>query len=639
MPPAARSWTLRGMTRLADRLRELTRSAETERTILDAMPLATVVFDREANVVRWNAAAERLFGWTAEEVIGLRNPTVPDDDRPRAEANHARIVAGGHGGVEVGELVRRTRDGRLVEVHVFATPLPDEVEELGSYVVVYEDIGARKRAQRELLAAQRQFRELIEALPLVTYVDEVRPGSPAVYTSPQIQQLLGWSAAAWIENPYFQLEILHPDDKDRVLAATAHTNATHEPFLCEYRLRHRDGHYVWVRDRSQVVVDDDGTALARGFLLDITEEKRLEGQLLQSQKMDALGQLAGGIAHDFNNLLTGITGYADLAAEASRNPSVARCLDGVRAAADEAAALTARLLAFSRRDVLERKPVDVNAAVRDAAELLRPLLRENVRLTLDLAPGLPAVAGDPGQVKQLVLNLALNARDAMPDSGAIRIVTEPSGAGLVLRVADNGVGMDETTRSRALEPFFTTKEEGHGTGLGLAVVYGVVESCEGSIDIRSAPGAGTTVSVELPGTAAEPAAREQAPVVPAGRGGGERVLVVEDRDIVRELACSILEDAGYRVVSAPGGPEALELADDDVPFSLLLTDVVMPEMSGADLATRLRAAHPALRVLYMSGYTADVLGDEELALPHTAFLRKPFGTGELTAAVRGLLAG
>ena len=473
----------------------------------------------------------------------------------------------------------------------------------------------------------------------MTYVDEVRPGAPAVYTSPQIQQVLGWSAAAWSENPYFQLEILHPDDKERVLAALAHANATHEPFLCEYRLRHRDGHYVWVRDQSQIIVDEDGTALARGFLLDITEEKRLEGQLLQAQKMDALGQLAGGIAHDFNNLLTGIAGYTDLAAEATRNPSVQRCLDGVRAAADEAAGLTARLLAFSRRDVLERRPVDVNLAVREAAELLQPLLREDVRLALDLASGLPPVAADPGQVKQVVLNLALNARDAMPDGGAIRIATAPREGGLVLLVADSGIGMDDETRTRALEPFFTTKAEGQGTGLGLAVVYGVVEACDGSIDIRSSPGAGTTVSIELPGTVADDAPVAAPAPVPAGRGGGERVLVVEDREIVRDLACSILEDAGYRVVSAPGGPEALALAREEPPFALLLTDVVMPEMSGADLAGRLRAEQPSLRVLYMSGYTADVLDDEALALPHTAFLRKPFGTGELTAAVRGLLAG
>jgi PAS domain S-box-containing protein len=627
------------MTRLAERLRDLANRPEAERTILDAMPLATVVFDRDAQVLRWNAAAERLFGWTADEVVGRPNPTVPDGDRPRAAANHDRMVSGRIGSVEAGEFVRRTKDGSLVEVRVFATPLPAEIEEPGSYVVVYEDVSARKQAQRELVAAQRQFRELIEALPLVTYVDEVKPGSPAVYTSPQIQQLLGWTAAAWVENPTFQLEILHPDDKERVVAALAHANATHEPFLCEYRLRHRDGHYVWVRDRSQIIVDEDGTALARGFLLDITEGKRLEGQLLQAQKMDALGQLAGGIAHDFNNLLTGIAGYTDLAAEATRNPSVQRCLQGIRTAADEAAGLTARLLAFSRRDVLERRPVDVNATVRDAAELLEPILREDVRLALDLAPELPPVAADPGQLKQVVLNLALNARDAMPAGGAIRIATAAVDGGLVLRVADTGVGMDETTRTRALEPFFTTKEEGHGTGLGLAVVYGVVESCGGSIDIRSSTGAGTTVSIELPATVAEPVRDAVPATAPAGRGGGERVLVVEDREIVRDLACSILEDAGYRVVAAPGGPEALALARDELPFSLLLTDVVMPEMSGADLATRLRDEQPSLRVLYMSGYTADVLDDAALARPHTAFLRKPFGTTELTAAVRGLLGG
>jgi PAS domain S-box-containing protein len=622
-----------GLHRLLGRLGG---ASSAERRLLDAIPLATVAFDADARILRWNTAAEHLFGWPAEEVIGRRNPTVPPAEAAAARENHTRMTTLGDR-VEGLEVVRQRRDGTPVEVSVFATPLPPDAGPPGSYLVVYEAIGARKDAERERRRAQRQYRELVEALPLVTYVDEVAPGAPNVYTSPQVRQLLGWEPSDWVEDATFLAQVLHPDDRERVLAQIERSSRTHESFRQEYRIRHRDGHYVWVRDESSIIVDDDGHALSRGFLLDITDEKRLEEQLLQAQKMDALGQLAGGIAHDFNNLLTGIAGYADLAASTTRNPSVERCLEGIRTATSEAASLTGRLLAFSRRDVPERRSVDLNAVVRGTADLLERIVRENVRLVLELAPQLPSVSGDPAQLKQVVLNLALNARDAMPEGGTLRIATGAVDGRVVLRVADSGHGMDEETRLRALEPFFTTKGDGEGTGLGLAVVYGVVESGGGTIAIKSSLGAGTVVTVDLPAEALDAVPDEPPVHEPAPIGGGERVLVVEDRQIVRDLTRSILEDAGYVVSAAPGGPEALQLAESEGTFSLIVTDVVMPDMSGVELATRLREAQPAVRVLYMSGYTDDVLGPDELEAPHTSFLRKPFGTVELTAAVRDLL--
>jgi PAS domain S-box-containing protein len=622
-----------GLDRLLGRLGG---ASSAERRLLDAIPLATVAFDADARILRWNTAAEHLFGWSAEEVLGKRNPIVPPAASAAARENHERMTTSGDR-VEGLEVVRQHRDGTPVDVSVFATPLPPDAGPPGSYLVVYEAIGARKEAERERRKAQRRYRELVEALPLVTYVDEVAPGAPNVYTSPQMRDLLGWEPSDWVEDATFLEQVLHPDDRERVLAQIERSTHTHEPARQEYRLRHRDGRYVWVRDESSIIVDDGGHALSRGFLLDITDEKRLEEQLLQAQKMDALGQLAGGIAHDFNNLLTGIAGYADLAASATRNPSVERCLDGIRTATGEAASLTGRLLAFSRRDVPERRSVDLNAVVRGTADLLERIVREDVRLVLELAPQLPSVAGDPAQLKQVVLNLALNARDAMPDGGALRIATGAVDGRVVLRVADSGHGMDEETRLRALEPFFTTKGDGEGTGLGLAVVYGVVESAGGTIAIKTSPGAGTVVTVDLPAEALDAVPDEPAVQAPPPTGGGERVLVVEDRQIVRDLTRSILEDAGYVVSAAPGGPEALLLAAAEGSFSLIVTDVVMPDMSGVELATRLREAQPELRVLYMSGYTDDVLGPDELGLPHTSFLRKPFGTVELTAAVRDLL--
>jgi two-component system cell cycle sensor histidine kinase/response regulator CckA len=354
--------------------------------------------------------------------------------------------------------------------------------------------------------------------------------------------------------------------------------------------------------------------------------------------MDALGQFAGGIAHDFNNLLTGIGGYAELAASATERGTVAsRCLDGIKSAADEAASLTSRLLAFSRRNVPERRLLDLNAIVREAASLLQRLVRADVRVTLTLADSLPPVAADLAQLKQVVLNLALNARDAMPDGGTLTIETTVSGENVVLRVRDNGIGMDAATRSRALEPFFTTKPEGEGTGLGLSLVYGVVDGLGGRLSIESAIGLGTIVEIALPAADALPDELEANDEEPLPVSNAERVLVVEDRDVVRDLTRDVLEASGFEVAAVAGGREALEAVASSEPFDLLLTDVVMPEMSGPELAMQLRARQPQLPVLYMSGYTDDVLSAHELSQDATAFLRKPFGNAELIAAARTLL--
>jgi PAS domain S-box-containing protein len=491
--------------------------------------------------------------------------------------------------------------------------------------------------ERERDHAESGYRSLIESLPIVTYIDHVDGHASNVYTSPQVVEMLGWPLAEWENDPNLFEKIIHPDDTERVLGEIILANETREQFDSEYRLRHREGHYVWVRDRS-AILEDDGQAFARGFLADITQQKLVEEQLQQAQKMDALGQFAGGIAHDFNNLLTGISGYADLAASTTEHGSVvSRCLEGIKAAADEATGLTARLLAFGRRNVPESRPVDLNEIVREAASLLERLVNGDVHVNLALMYPLPAVAADLAQLKQVVLNLALNARDAMPDGGTLTIETTVSGGSVLLRVRDSGIGMDARTRSRALEPFFTTKPEGEGTGLGLSVVYGVIEGLGGRLSIESALGLGTIIEIALPAADALPVSGEGPEDEFAAALNAERVLVVEDRDVVRELARDVLESSGFDVVAVAGGREALEEVASGEPFDLVLTDVVMPEMSGPDLAVKLRAKRPGLPVLYMSGYTDDVLSAHELAQEATAFLRKPFGNAELIAAARTLL--
>ncbi|HEX9886025.1 MAG TPA: ATP-binding protein, partial [Longimicrobiales bacterium] len=384
------------------------------------------------------------------------------------------------------------------------------------------------------------------------------------------------------------------------------------------------------------------------------ELKRLESQLRQAQKMEAIGQLAGGIAHDFNNLLTVISGYVDLAL--SRLPEgdlLARQLREVRDAGHRAASLTRQLLAFSRKQVISPRVLDLNFVVADTDKLLQRVIGENIALETALAQDLGCVRADPGQIEQVLMNLAVNARDAMPDGGKLTIETANveldegeakrrflprSGPHVLLTVSDTGIGMDEGTQAHVFEPFFTTKGEGKGTGLGLATVYGVVKQSGGSVFVYSEPGHGSTFKIYLPRVdepAEAPRGREKAPVV---RGGSETILVVEDSEQVRGLACSVLRGHGYGVLEARLPEEALRiLGTGGQKIGLMVTDVVMPEMSGRTLATKACKLCPDLRVLYMSGYTDNAIVHHGLLEPGIHFLQKPFSTDALARRVREIL--
>jgi signal transduction histidine kinase len=348
-------------------------------------------------------------------------------------------------------------------------------------------------------------------------------------------------------------------------------------------------------------------------------------QLRQSQKMDAIGRLAGGVAHDFNNLLLAINGYADFLATTLVDEEQKRYAQEIQSAGERAAALTQQLLAFSRRQVLQTCVLDLNDSVREMEAMLRRLIGAGVTVELDLDPQLQRVEADPSQIAQVLLNLAVNARDAMDGRGTLTISTRNDGETVVLEVADDGAGMDEETLARVFEPFFTTKEIGQGTGLGLSTVYGIVTQSGGSIDVRSSPGAGATISVRLPATATDPAAAplESSRQVLPGRGR-ERILVVDDEKIVRELLGRILIDEGYEVTLAASAREARRLAG---PWDLLLTDVVMPETDGVKLSRELDVR----RVMFISGYDQEALVDTD-----ASFLQKPFSRDELARAVRGL---
>jgi signal transduction histidine kinase/CheY-like chemotaxis protein len=404
-----------------------------------------------------------------------------------------------------------------------------------------------------------------------------------------------------------------------------------------------------------VAVPLAGWLLARRERNAQVEQRRLERQLAESQKMEAIGKLAGGVAHDFNNMLTAILGYSSIIHEEAPAGSEIREHAGqIRRAAESAASLTHKLLAFSRRQVLQANQFDFAPMVDNLLLLVRRVIGENITVTFDAEKGLWPILADPVQVEQSIVNLAINSRDAMPEGGALRIVArnfaaplgEPrgevevrSGDYVRITVIDTGTGMDEATKAQMFEPFFTTKPTGQGTGLGLSTVYGFVKQCGGYVTVQSTPGVGTSIELLLPrATATE----TRVPVTPTSllpddaRPGLETVLVVEDEDAVRALAVASLERHGYRVLAAASGEEALRVAQDfRDPIDLLLTDVVMPGMKGPDLAKRLKTVRPATRVLLISGYAADVVTSADLK--DTTLLSKPFSPAVLTRAVRAAL--
>jgi len=448
-------------------------------------------------------------------------------------------------------------------------------------------------------------------------------------------------------------ECVHPDDRGRAGKAFRRSmRDTRMGGSIEYRIVRPDGSVRHVRSIMEVVSASAGNVLkAIGTIQDLTEQRRLEESLLQAQKMDAVGRLAGGIAHDFNNLLTAILGYGATLLEQIPPPDPLREeVEQIRAAAERAAALTRQLLSFGRRQASDPRVLDVNEVVSDTERMLRRLIGERIALRTELAPPPAAVRMDRGQLQQLLVNLVLNARDAIPDAGSIRIATcyvesadrrrLEAQRFVELSVSDDGCGMDEETLDCIFEPFFTTKAPGKGTGLGLSVVYGIVKSAGGRIVVESKPGNGSVFRILLPraeeSVDATPARERERPSLPRG---SERVLLVEDEDAVRRLVQRSLARAGYDVIVARDGLEALALVEGhEREVDLVVSDLMMPRLGGIDLLNRLRVESPGLRALLMSGYSHE--GEAAVAsTPGTAHLGKPFTLEALAGAVRRLLDG
>jgi len=617
-------------------------------------------------ITSWNPGAERLYGYTAQEMIGQDiGMIVSAEDRDREARLHAKVAAGGP--VERYQARRVRKDGTLVTVALTLSPIADDRGAIIGVSTVGRDVTEQQRAQG-------RFTALLEAAP-DAMICTAQDGRIALVNA-QAERLFGYSRDELIGQP---VEILVPDD-DREIHPSHRARymlaPRPRPMRADMQLagRRHDG-TTFPAEISLSAIDTDDGILVTAAVRDVTERleiqaererlltqaerDRLERQMHQSQRLESLGQLAGGVAHDFNNLLGVISNYAAFAGEqlassqASLNLAEIRDdISQVEQAAERAAGLTHQLLAFARQEIIQPRALNLSDVVNGVEQLLLRTLGEHVELITDLAGQLSPVLADPGQIEQILVNLAVNARDAMPQGGKLTIQTamadvgEPAASQLglapaqyvTLQVSDTGTGIPAHILNRVCEPFFSTKPKGEGSGLGLATVYGIVTQAGGQLRIYSEAGLGTTFTAYLPATTQEAPATGPAAAT-ARRGQGEMVLVVEDEPTMREVTRRLLARNGYRVNAVASGREALAALTHRLDhIEVLLTDVIMPQMQGKELAAKVLALHPGTRVVFMSGYTQGLLSAQGVLAPGVHLIEKPFSETSLLAKLHEALS-
>ncbi len=616
------------------------------RRLFEAGVAGVIIWDLDGNFKEANDAFLAMVGYTRQdmlsgqlnwEVISPLDRLVPDTEE------RAQLRATGF--LPLRERAYVHKDGRHIAALVGSAALQGSTECI-SYVT---DISARRAAEEALRASEEQYRTLFEQSPFPKFLFDYETLVFLAVNDAAVCSY-GYSREEFLG---MTLQDIRPPQDAAALVASLGATAfgTTKPGV--WRHKKKDGTLIDV-DITVHKFAVGGRPCGLTIALDVTERNRLEVQLRQAQKMEAIGSLAGGVAHDFNNLLSIILSYSQMLAAGLKPDDPMRAdLMEISGAGKRAADLTRQLLAFSRQQMLQPRVLDLNAVVAGVEKMLRRLVGEDVELAIVGDPGLGMVTADPGQVEQVLMNLVVNARDAMPQGGKLTVETsnveldsgyaalhtgvEP-GMFVMLAVSDTGSGMDAATRERIFEPFFTTKEQGKGTGLGLATVFGIVQQSGGSIWVYSELGQGTTVKVYLPRSGEVSAAAMEAPAAPTTRRGTETILLVEDEASVRTLTRTILERHGYRVLEAQGGGDALIVCEQHpASIHLLLTDVVMPRMSGRKLAERLVVLRPDMKVLYMSGYTSDSVIRHGVLDSDVAFIQKPITPEALTRKVREVI--
>ena len=630
------------------RARELNQVNQTLAALVANVPVAIVGLDDSDGVQIWNPAAERMFGWTAAEVKGKMLPTLTEEREEEFRVVYDLLKQGGSvAGIETQQ---RRKDGVILDVSlsgagIRAETAPGEQGEGMLMISVLTDITERKRAQAEMLRLTTAVEQAAESVMIADKQGIIR------YVNPAFSAVTGYSRDEAVGHRTNLLK--SGEHTDQFYATLWKTVLSGQTWRGEFQNQRKDGSVVPMETCITPVRGPRGRITSFICIAqDVSERRTLERQLLQAQKFEAIGQLAGGIAHDFNNVLAAILGMAELGQlEAPAGTRIGERLQKICHHAGRAVTLTRQLLAFSRRQQLERRPINLNLCVNEVTSLISETLGKDVEVKTDLAPELASILGDSAQIEQVLMNLSVNARDAMPRGGQLTFATKTvaldaeacrtrpglsPGEFVQLSVADTGTGMDTVTLGRIFEPFFTTKPPGRGTGLGLATVYGVVKQHGGCIEVNSAVAEGTAFHLYFPVTvAAEPKATET-PAAELVRGGTETILLAEDHEGLRELVRESLQTLGYTVLVASDGQEALEMyRRHPGRIDLLVLDVVMPRLRGPDVYQQIRELNPLIPVLFCTGYNPDSAPVEVLA-SHPV-LQKPYPALELARAVRQLL--
>jgi PAS domain S-box-containing protein len=634
----------------------LWKTARRFQTLIENSSDIVVILTADGSFRYVSRSAKKILGYDPADLVGTSfyELTHPDDAATISESFQEALQYPGTGLTEVEYRIRH-HDGTW---HTFAASVTNLLDDsaVKGLLVNCHDITDRKQAEEALRQSKDRLRRFISSISDHIYVTEVSADGHCInrYISPNVEDLTGYPRQKFLEDrSFWPSTVIYPADRAAAAIQAAQLEMGRKSEM-EYRLVRADGEIVWVRD-SGTVHEENGSRIIYGVVSNITERKRLEEQFRQSQKMEAIGRLAGGIAHDFNNLLTVIIGNCDFIVEdQGLSDQLRQDVERIKKTGERAANLTSQLLAFSRKQVLQPEILELNSVVSNMDKMLRRLIGEDIELSTTLAPDLGRIKADPGQMEQVVMNLVVNARDAMPGGGKLTIETASvdldesyvrrqvglkPGPYVMLAVSDSGEGMSAGTQARIFEPFFTTKEQGQGTGLGLATVHGIISQSGGHIWVYSEPEMGTTFKIYLPrfdvGTGS--VRNDQASEEP--RHGSETVLLVEDEDTLRELASRVLLNEGYTVLEARHGAAAYQISERyQGPIDLLVTDVVMPGgISGLQLSDSLTMARPELKVLFMSGYTDQAITHHGILDPSTAYLEKPFTLNILTRKVREVL--
>jgi PAS domain S-box-containing protein len=651
---AATQAILRDITDRRRAEQALRESEERYRLLFENNPQPMWVLDKETLAfLAVNEAACRHYGYTRKEFLAMTIRDIrPSEDVPALLRSVTSESDEFH---KAGVWRHRKKDGTEIAVEISSHSL--WFAGRPAQLILATDVTERIRAEEALRQSEQKYRDIFDFATVGIYQSR-RDGSLITANAP-LAEILDYDSPEDLLRHNLDEIYVDPAERRELITRFEPSEKAHRQ---EVRWKRKDGTPIWLELDARAVRNADGTTrYFEGFVHDISERKkneeekrRLEEQLVQAQKMEAVGQLAGGIAHDFNNLLTAITGYSELLLGELPPEDLRRGhADEIRKAGERAASLTQQLLAFSRRQVLEPKVLDVNIVVSDIERMLRRLIGEHIELKTPKAPDLWKVKADPGQIEQAILNLVLNARDAMPSGGTLAIETSNAqldesftrnhvptqpGPYVCVAVSDTGVGISDDVKARLFEPFFTTKERGKGTGLGLSTTYGIVKQSGGYLWCDSEVGRGTTFRVLLPRVEEPVSQVEERKPLPPIHPGDETLLLVEDEPEVRSLVQRILKTQGYTVVTAANPDEALAVAREfKGPIQLMVTDVVMPGMSGLQLAERLAPMRPEMLVLFMSGYTNDAIGHQGVLDPGTAFLQKPFTPNALARKVREVL--